>query len=109
MLLGMLKQRLIGYLAGKLDGPVPDGLTIEEPRNRSFGDLSTNAAMVLAPVMKKNPMEIADIIRDEEISGWDEIENINIVRPGFINFDLRIRIPCGCPERDRRKERKIRD
>ena len=92
-----------------LTDPVPDGLTIEEPRNRSFGDLSTNAAMVLAPVMKKNPMEIAGIIKDEEISGWDEIENINIIRPGFINFDLRTGYLADALKEIAGKEGKIRD
>ena len=89
MLLGMLKNKLVDYLDGKLDGDVPAGIVVEEPRNRKFGDLSTNAAMVLAPVMKKSPMEIAGIIKDEEIKNWEEIENINIVKPGFINFDLK--------------------
>ena len=85
----MLKQKLVDYLAGKLDVDVPAGIVVEEPRNKKFGDLSTNAAMVLAPVMKKNPIEIAGIIKDEEIKNWGEIENINIVKPGFINFDLK--------------------
>ena len=65
MLLGMLKNKLVDYLKRKLDGDIPAGIVVEEPRNRKFGDLSTNAAMVLAPVMKKNPMEIASIIKDE--------------------------------------------
>jgi arginyl-tRNA synthetase len=89
MLLDMLKQRLARYLAGRLGGEVPAGIAVEEPRNKKFGDLSTNAAMVLAPVMKKNPLEIAGMIKDEEIIKWEEIEDVNIIRPGFINLDLK--------------------
>ena len=89
MLLETVKQRLIKYLDDKFKKPVPDGVVVEEPRNRKFGDLSTNAAMVLAPILKINPMEIAEKILKEELSGWKEIENINIVKPGFINFDLK--------------------
>ncbi|MFC2159504.1 arginine--tRNA ligase [Actinomycetota bacterium] len=90
MLIGDLKKKLIEYLENKLPGDArTSGIVIEEPRNRDFGDLSTNAAMVLAPVMKKSPMDIARIIVDEAISGWEEVEDISIAKPGFINFKLR--------------------
>jgi arginyl-tRNA synthetase len=90
MLIGDLKKKLIEYLINKLAGDArTNGIVIEEPRNKDFGDLSTNAAMVLAPVMKKSPMDIARIIKDEAISGWEEVEDISIAKPGFINFKLR--------------------
>lgn len=90
MLIGDLKKKLIEYLEKKLgDEARTGGIAIEEPRNKDFGDLSTNAAMVLAPVMKKSPMDIAQEIVDEAISGWKEVEDISIVKPGFINFKLR--------------------
>ncbi len=90
MLIGDLKKKLIEYLKNKLAGDArTSGIAIEEPRNRDFGDLSTNAAMVLAPVMKKSPMDIAQIIVNEAISGWEEVEDISIAKPGFINFKLK--------------------
>ncbi|MEE8325212.1 MAG: arginine--tRNA ligase [Candidatus Humimicrobiaceae bacterium] len=90
MLIGDLKKKLIEYLEKKLgDEARIGGIAIEEPRNKDFGDLSTNAAMVLAPVMKKSPMDIAREIVDEAISGWKEVEDISIVKPGFINFKLK--------------------
>ena len=90
MLIGDLKKKLIEYLENKLgDEPRIGGIVIEEPRNRDFGDLSTNAAMMLAPVMKKSPMDIAQTIVDEAISGWEEVEDISIAKPGFINFNLK--------------------
>ncbi len=90
MLIGDLKKKLIEYLEKKLgDEARTGGIAIEEPRNKDFGDLSTNAAMVLAPVMKKSPMDIAQEIVDEAISGWKEVEDISIVKPGFINFKLK--------------------
>jgi len=66
-----------------------DNLTIEEPKNKKFGDLSTNVAMVLAPVLKKDPMDIAEKFKAEAVSMWEQVEDINIVRPGFINFNLK--------------------
>jgi len=94
MLIREFRARLVRYLSGMLEEAVPDGLTVEEPKNKKFGDLSTNAAMVLSPVMGKSPMEISSIITDG-ISDWEEVENIRTVRPGFINFDLREKFIIG--------------
>lgn len=90
MLIRDLKKRLIDRLKNKLGNEIRlKGIAIEEPKNKKFGDLSTNAAMVLAPVFKKSPMDIAEELKEEILSGWDEVENINIVKPGFLNFNLK--------------------
>ena len=90
MVINELKQKIKDY-AGGLAGIESNlnNLTIEEPKNKRFGDLSTNAAMVLAPILKKNPFEIASKIEKELISGWDQVKDVNIVKPGFINFNLK--------------------
>lgn len=36
---------------------------IEEPKNREFGDLTTNAAMVLASKIRKKPSDLATLIK----------------------------------------------
>lgn len=90
MVLNELKQKIQDYARGLTGtGSNLNNLTIEEPKNEKFGDLSTNAAMVLAPVLKKNPFEVASKIEKELISGWDQIKDVNIVKPGFINFNLK--------------------
>jgi len=90
MIMDELKQKAFDYINRvekiKLD---PGSLVIEEPKNKKFGDLSTNAAMVLAPVLGKDPVEIAEKLKGELISVWDQVENVNIVKPGFINFNLK--------------------
>ncbi len=63
-------------------------ITVSEPKNKSFGDISTNAAMVLAPVLKENPMKIAEAIKKDIISKWAEVEEASIASPGFINLNL---------------------
>lgn len=90
LVINELKEKLYDYV-GRLKEVTADldNLTIEEPKNKNFGDLSTNVAMVLAPVLKKSPMDIAEKIKEEEISKWDQIEDINIVKPGFINFNFK--------------------
>ncbi|MCX7875961.1 MAG: arginine--tRNA ligase [Melioribacteraceae bacterium] len=56
------------------------------PSQKSHGDYSTNAAMILSKKLKRNPKEIAD----EIISNFDYdnniIDKIEIAGPGFINF-----------------------
>jgi len=90
LIISELKQKTYDYINRmegiKLD---PVGLAIEEPKNKKFGDLSTNAAMVLAPVVGKDSMKIAEKLEGELISTWDQVENVNIVKPGFINFNLK--------------------
>jgi len=51
---------------------------VERPQDSVFGDYATNVAMIL----KKNPQEIADVIKDSTI-----LEKIE-VKAGFINFFL---------------------
>lgn len=52
-----------------------------------FGDFSTNIAMILAKVMKKNPLAIAETLASA-IEKNDTIEKVQVLRPGFINFWL---------------------
>ena len=67
----------------------PQDIVVNQPKNKSFGDLSTNAAMVLAPVLKQNPLKIASLLKDKVISGWDEISKVDIVAPGFLNLEFK--------------------
>ena len=90
MLIYTLKKRIKKYIDEKLAPSCNlNSLIIEEPKNKKFGDLSTNAAMILAPALKKNPLDIAKKLIDEELRHWQEIENAEIVRPGFINFNFK--------------------
>lgn len=61
---------------------------LEVPKDKTHGDLSTNAAMQLTRIAKKNPRMIAEAILehlDREAAG---IERADIAGPGFINFTL---------------------
>src|SRR5215472_11768592 len=81
-------------------GALPPGVdtarvTVEPPRDPSHGDLSTNAAMVLAGQVKRNPMELAEKIaaalagRELETSDYRGGGfTIAVARPGFINIRL---------------------
>ena len=57
-------------------------LVVELPRDESRGDLSTNAAMVLAKQIGKPPLELAQKIADQ-LAKRDEIDKVEIAGPGF--------------------------
>ncbi len=73
-------------------GDLPQGLDfsnagVEPPRDPSHGDITTNAAMVLAKPAKANPREIAAKIA-AKLSENPDIDSVEIAGPGFINMRL---------------------
>jgi len=62
-------------------------LTAEPPRESSHGDISTNAAMLLAKQAGMKPRDIAEMIAVElrEVEG---VSSVEIAGPGFINLRL---------------------
>ena len=74
-------------------------ILVEHPENEKFGDYATNAAMQIAKIVKKKPMEIANTIKlqitnyklqtkhkTQNTNNFKLIEKIEVVEPGFINF-----------------------
>ncbi|MFZ2975260.1 MAG: arginine--tRNA ligase [Candidatus Moraniibacteriota bacterium] len=62
---------------------------VDYPKVETFGDYTTNVAMVLARILKKNPMEVAEGIKNKvESIRQDKIEKVDVVKPGYINFYL---------------------
>ena len=62
-------------------------IVVESPKDHLNGDLSTNAAMVLANKAQKNPREIAMALK-EQLAQNSYIAHIEIAGPGFINFTI---------------------
>jgi arginyl-tRNA synthetase len=86
-----------GHLHAALDaleaaGSLPAGLkrsaiTVEPPRDSSHGDLSTNAAMVLAKPAGLKPRDLAEALV-AELSKLELVTSAEIAGPGFINLRL---------------------
>lgn len=57
-----------------------------DPIKQQFGDINTNAAMVLAKKLERNPRQIAQEIA--ESFSHEQIKNIEIAGPGFLNLHL---------------------
>lgn len=49
-------------------------LTVTPPKELRFGDLSTNTALILAPQLKKPPLEIA-LLDDQAACGFTDVES----------------------------------
>ena len=66
-----------------------DGITAEIPPLKFDSDISTNVAMVLSKINKKSPIDLANTL-SEEIKKKDKlIDNISVVKPGFINIQFK--------------------
>ncbi|MBL6929307.1 MAG: arginine--tRNA ligase [Rhodospirillales bacterium] len=73
-------------------GELPEGLNtdragVEPPRDPSHGDITTNAAMVLAKAAGMKPRDLAQLLA-ARLLAFDEVETAEIAGPGFINMRL---------------------
>ena len=92
-----LHAALTGHISAALDaleaaGTLPAGLgrsavAVEPPRDPSHGDLSTNAAMVLAKPAGMNPRALAEGLA-AELAKLPQVTSAEIAGPGFINLRL---------------------
>lgn len=67
------------------DEQIPE-VILETPKEKVFGDYSTNMAMQLARVAKKAPKVIAEALIANIDRSKASIEKIELAGPGFINF-----------------------
>jgi arginyl-tRNA synthetase len=63
--------------------------TLDRPRHKGQGDYSTNAAMLLAPVLSAPPRTIAERLLDQLVGMLgEELERGEVAGPGFLNLVL---------------------
>ncbi|KKO52588.1 arginine--tRNA ligase [Paenibacillus sp. DMB20] len=74
--------------AGLVSREEMPAVTLEVPKDKTHGDLATNAAMQLTRIAKKNPRQIAEAILEHLDTAKASIEKAEIAGPGFINFTL---------------------
>jgi len=66
-------------------------IVVEPPRDAGHGDLSTNAAMVVAKPLGKNPREVATALAGK-FEGDADVTSVEVAGPGFLNFRLALPI-----------------
>jgi arginyl-tRNA synthetase len=92
-----LYARFTAHLDAALDALEAEGalssgvdrrnVTVEPPRDPTHGDLSTNAAMVLAKGAGTNPRALAALL-EPKLAALAEVSAVEIAGPGFINLRL---------------------
>jgi arginyl-tRNA synthetase len=60
---------------------------VERPGDFAHGDYATNAALAAAKILKKNPREVAEQLKEKLVS-ISNIEKTEVAGAGFINFFL---------------------
>ena len=81
-------MNLYKYVSNAINEKLGFVANLETPRNRDFGDFSTNAAMVGAKLAHKNPRELAAEILPK-IQELDFVASAEIAGPGFINIKIK--------------------
>ena len=80
----MIKEDIKKIIRDSFEGEIPD-FSVEVSDNKSHGDYSTSIAMAMAKRIKKNPIEVANLIK-EKIGANKIFKKIEVAEPGFINF-----------------------
>ncbi|MCG2362228.1 arginine--tRNA ligase [Staphylococcus epidermidis] len=91
-IIDQVKQTLIEEIEASirkanLAEDIPE-IKIEIPKDTKNGDYSSNIAMVLTKIAKRNPREIAQAIVDHLDTSKAHVKQVDIAGPGFINFYL---------------------
>ena len=82
--------QLIQALADSLSalGLPERDIKLSPPNNPDFGDLSSNLALTLTKDVQKNPIQIANDIKDTLKLPKGLIDEITVTPPGFLNFKI---------------------
>jgi len=73
--------------AGLFEGDLPE-FQLSRPRRLEHGDVSANAALVLAPRVGRPPREVAEAIRARLDDPDSVLSTCEVAGPGFLNFRL---------------------
>lgn len=94
MIRNQLRERLdkcfsAGVAEGLWSEAAAGTYTVEEPKQTSHGDFSTNLAMIVAGREKKNPREVAGVLVEMMQDHTDLVDKVELAGPGFVNFFLK--------------------
>ena len=97
MIKSQLKKRVDACFEAGVDkgfwtAAAADKYTVEVPKHEGQGDFSTNLALVVAGIEKKNPREVATHLAEMFSKSDDFVDKVNIAGPGFVNFFLNVQV-----------------
>lgn len=80
-------QAIVDEIAQAGDAAGTPRVELERPREESHGDFATNAALMLAPVLRRSPREVAQEIA-ERTGTLPGVAAVEVAGPGFINLRM---------------------
>ena len=90
-----IKKAIIKAVLAKFSNVILPDFSVETPENSRHGDYASNIALILAKRLKRSPIEIAGILKNElqnhlpakgEARSEGRPAKIEVLPPGFINF-----------------------
>lgn len=81
----MYKEKIKKEIEKALNGS-NKSFSLERPKIKEHGDVATNIAMMLSKDLKKNPLDIANEIKEKINLDGKLISKIEVAKPGFINI-----------------------
>ena len=90
LLEALAKKRGLPSPAGEGEPIKPrfDKVTVEPPRDPSHGDVSSNAAMVVASQVGMKPRELGGMLA-ASLEGHEAVAAVEVAGPGFLNMELK--------------------
>jgi arginyl-tRNA synthetase len=82
---GELLASLLREILDNMGYEWPDKAVIEPPKDKQFGDLACNCALVLAGQAKRKPRELADELAAALRAASDHVAAVDVAGPGFLN------------------------
>lgn len=64
-----------------------DRVSVDPPKEETFGDFSSNVSMVFAKAFGMNPMVLAERVA-EKMAEYEDFLDISVKKPGFINWNI---------------------
>ena len=72
-----------------IDEKITNKISVEKPKQKSFGDISFNAPLILGSYFKKNPLILAEEFKNLILKNNNDFKQIQVAKPGFINFTFK--------------------
>ena len=72
-----------------IDEKITNKISVEKPKQKSFGDISFNAPLILGSYLKKNPLILAEEFKNLILKNNNDFKQIQVAKPGFINFTFK--------------------
>src|SRR4051812_14449589 len=80
-------QAIVDELARTGEAAGTPRVELERPRDEKHGDFATNAALMLAPLLRRPPREVAQEVA-ERAGALPGVASVDVAGPGFINITM---------------------